>query len=153
MTDSIEKTIAREYEAGFISEIESATFEPGLDEDVIRRISAMKGEPKWMLDWRLKAFASWQQMEEPDWAHVNYPKIDFQAISYYSAPKSLEDKPKSLDEVAPEFLATYEKLGISLMEQQMFAGVAVDAVFDSVSVVTTFRLPYLRSYPRVSRTR
>jgi len=139
MTEQIDKALQREYEAGFVSDIESRTFDPGLDEDVIRRISAMKQEPQWMLDWRLKAFALWQTMEEPDWAHVEYPEIDFQAISYYSAPKSMDEKPKSLDEVDPELLRTYEKLGIPLIEQQMLAGVAVDAVFDSVSVVTTFR--------------
>jgi len=139
MTEQIDKALEREYEAGFVSDIESETFEPGLDEAVIRRISAMKDEPEWMLDWRLKAFAAWQEMEEPDWAHVDYQKIDYQAISYYSAPKSMADKPKSLDEVDPELLRTYEKLGIPLLEQQMLAGVAVDAVFDSVSVVTTFR--------------
>lgn len=139
MTEQIDQALQREYKAGFVSDIESETFAPGLDEDVIRRISAMKNEPEWMLEWRLKAFGIWQQMEEPDWAHVHYQKIDFQAISYYSAPKSMADKPKSLDEVDPELLATYEKLGIPLIEQQMLAGVAVDAVFDSVSVVTTFR--------------
>ncbi len=139
MTEQINQALKREYEAGFVSDIESETFEPGLDESVIRRISAMKHEPEWMLEWRLEAFRSWQQMEEPEWAHVDYPEIDFQAISYYSAPKSLSDMPKSLDEVDPELLATYEKLGIPLLEQQMLAGVAVDAVFDSVSVVTTFR--------------
>ncbi|MBE1300731.1 MAG: Fe-S cluster assembly protein SufB [Alteromonadaceae bacterium] len=139
MSDQIEDAINREYEAGFVSNIESETFAPGLDEDVVRRISAIKGEPEWMLQWRLKAFRVWQKMEEPDWAHLNYPKIDYQSISYYSAPKSMADKPKSLDEVDPELLATYEKLGIPLHEQEMLAGVAVDAVFDSVSVVTTFR--------------
>lgn len=139
MAEQLDKELEREYEAGFVSDIESETFEPGLDEGVIRRISAMKNEPEWMLEWRLKAFRSWLEMEEPDWAHVHYPKIDFQAISYYSAPKSLKDRPKSLDEVDPELLETYAKLGIPLVEQQMLAGVAVDAVFDSVSVVTTFR--------------
>ena len=135
----IDEALGREYEAGFISDIESETFEPGLDESVIERISKMKGEPDWMLEWRLGAFREWLKMEEPDWALVDYPKIDFQAISYYSAPKSMKDKPKSLDEVDPELLRTYEKLGIPLIEQQMLAGIAVDAVFDSVSVVTTFR--------------
>lgn len=139
MTDQIEHALNREYEAGFVSDIESETFAPGLDEDTVRRISAIKGEPEWMLDWRLKAFRIWQKMDEPDWAHVDYPKIDYQAISYYSAPKSMADKPKSLDEVDPALLETYEKLGIPLHEQQMLAGVAVDAVFDSVSVVTTFK--------------
>ncbi|TBR37834.1 Fe-S cluster assembly protein SufB [Marinomonas agarivorans] len=139
MTEQIDKALEREYEAGFVSDVESETFEPGLNEDIIRRISTMKGEPEWMLEARLKAFNTWLEMEEPDWALVDYAKIDFQAISYYSAPKSMKDKPKSLDEVDPELLRTYEKLGIPLVEQQMLAGVAVDAVFDSVSVVTTFR--------------
>lgn len=139
MSEQIEQALNREYEAGFVSDIASDTFAPGLDEDVIRRISAIKEEPEWMLDWRLKAFRIWEKMEEPDWAHLGYNKIDYQAISYYSAPKSMADKPKSLDEVDPELLRTYEKLGIPLLEQQMLAGVAVDAVFDSVSVVTTFR--------------
>jgi Fe-S cluster assembly protein SufB len=138
MTEQIDKALAREYKAGFVSDIESETFEPGLDEGVIKRISEMKGEPEWMLEWRLSAFREWLEMEEPDWALVDYPKIDFQSISYYSAPKSMKDKPKSLDEVDPELLRTYEKLGIPLIEQQMLAGIAVDAVFDSVSVVTTF---------------
>jgi Fe-S cluster assembly protein SufB len=139
MSEQIEQAISRKYDAGFVSEIESDTFAVGLDESVIERISTMKNEPQWMLEWRLKAFRTWQKMEEPDWAHVDYPKIDYQAISYYSAPKSMKDKPKSLDEVDPELLRTYEKLGIPLHEQEMLAGVAVDAVFDSVSVVTTFR--------------
>jgi Fe-S cluster assembly protein SufB len=139
MTEQIDKALAREYEAGFVSAIESETFPAGLNEDVIRRISEVKGEPEWMLEWRLKAYRVWLEMEEPSWAHVSYPKIDFQSISYYSAPKSMKDKPKSLDEVDPELLRTYEKLGIPLVEQQMLAGIAVDAVFDSVSVVTTFR--------------
>ncbi|RUO31984.1 Fe-S cluster assembly protein SufB [Aliidiomarina sedimenti] len=139
MSEQIEQAIARKYDAGFVSEVESDTFAVGLDESVIRRISAMKNEPEWMLEWRLKAYRSWLKMDEPDWAHVDYPKIDFQSISYYSAPKSMKDKPKSLDEVDPELLRTYEKLGIPLHEQEMLAGVAVDAVFDSVSVVTTFR--------------
>lgn len=135
----IDEALGREYEAGFVSDIESETFEPGLDESVIERISKMKNEPEWMLEWRLGAFREWLKMKEPDWALVDYPKIDFQAIAYYSAPKSMKDKPKSLDEVDPELLRTYEKLGIPLIEQQMLAGIAVDAVFDSVSVVTTFR--------------
>ncbi len=139
MSEQIEQALSRKYEAGFYSEIEAETFENGLDESVIRRLSEMKNEPEWMLEWRLKAYRAWLEMEEPDWAHVHYPKIDFQSISYYSAPKSMKDKPKSLDEVDPELLRTYEKLGIPLHEQEMLAGVAVDAVFDSVSVVTTFR--------------
>jgi Fe-S cluster assembly protein SufB len=139
MSEQIEQALDRKYEAGFYSQIESDTFETGLDESVIRRISEMKKEPQWMLDWRLKAYETWLKMDEPDWAHVKYPKIDFQAISYYSAPKSMADKPQSLDEVDPELLRTYEKLGIPLHEQEMLAGVAVDIVFDSVSVITTFR--------------
>ena len=139
MSEQIEQALERKYDAGFYSEIESETFESGLDESVIRRIAAMKNEPEWMLEWRLKSYRAWLEMEEPDWAHVDYPKIDYQSISYYSAPKSMKDKPQSLDEVDPELLRTYEKLGIPLHEQEMLAGVAVDAVFDSVSVVTTFR--------------
>ncbi len=139
MTDQLDEALSREYEAGFVSDVESRTFDPGIDESVIRRISAMKEEPEWMLDWRLKAFEMWKTMPEPDWAHIDYADIDFQAISYYSAPKSMDDRPKSLDEVDPELLRTYEKLGIPLVEQQQLAGIAVDVVFDSVSVVTTFR--------------
>lgn len=139
MSEQIEQAIARKYEAGFVSDIESDTFPAGLDEDVIRRISAMKEEPDWMLEWRLQAFRSWQKMTEPDWAHLGYEPIDYQKISYYSAPKSMKDRPKSLAEVDPELLRTYERLGIPLHEQEMLAGVAVDVVFDSVSVVTTFR--------------
>lgn len=139
MSEQVESLIKKDYAAGFHSAIESDTLPPGLNEEVIRFISAKKEEPEWMLEWRLKAFRSWQEMEEPTWAHVHYPEIDFQAVSYFSAPKSMADKPKSLDEVDPELLATYEKLGIPLHEQEMLAGVAVDAVFDSVSVVTTFR--------------
>ncbi|WP_370977958.1 Fe-S cluster assembly protein SufB [Agaribacterium sp. ZY112] len=137
--DQIEEAIAKDYAAGFVSDIESETLPPGLTEDTVRFISAKKGEPEWMLEWRLQAFAIWKEMEEPDWAHVDFPKIDYQEISYYSAPKSMEDKPKSLDEVDPELIETYNKLGIPLHEQEMLAGVAVDAVFDSVSVATTFR--------------
>lgn len=139
MSEQIDQAISRKYEAGFVSDIESDTLPPGLDESVIRHISNMKNEPEWMTEWRLKAYRNWLKMTEPEWAHVDYPKVDYQAISYYSAPKSMEDKPQSLDEVDPELLRTYEKLGIPLHEQEMLAGVAVDAVFDSVSVVTTFR--------------
>ncbi|MCB1676891.1 MAG: Fe-S cluster assembly protein SufB, partial [Halioglobus sp.] len=133
----IDSAIKKEYAAGFVSAIESDTLPPGLDEDVIRFISARKNEPQWLLEWRLEAYRGWLQMSEPTWAHVHYPPIDLQAISYYSSPKSIEDGPKSLEEVDPELLATYEKLGIPLHEQEMLAGVAVDAVFDSVSVATT----------------
>ncbi|ROQ19824.1 iron-regulated ABC transporter membrane component SufB [Marinimicrobium koreense] len=135
----VEKLIKREYAAGFHTQIDTDTLPPGLNEDVVRFISAKKGEPEWMLDWRLQSFRAWEQMEEPNWAHVHYPKVDFQALSYFSQPKSMEDRPKSLDEVDPELLRTYEKLGIPVHEQEMLAGVAVDMVFDSVSVVTTFR--------------
>ncbi|MEJ2681661.1 MAG: Fe-S cluster assembly protein SufB [Gammaproteobacteria bacterium] len=128
-----------EYEHGFYTDIESDSFAPGLNEDIIRALSAKKNEPAFLLDWRLKAFEVWQSMTEPRWAHVNYPPVDFNSISYYSAPKSLKDGPKSLDEVDPELLRTYEKLGIPLHEQKLLAGVAVDAVFDSVSVATTFK--------------
>ena len=137
--ERIDELVQRRYEAGWVTDIESETLPPGLDEDTVRFISAKKGEPGWMTEWRLEAFRHWQTMAHPKWAHVHYPPIDFQAISYYSAPKSKEDAPKSLDEVDPELLRTYEKLGIPLEEQMMLAGVAVDAVFDSVSVVTTFK--------------
>jgi Fe-S cluster assembly protein SufB len=111
----------------------------GLSEDTVRMISTKKGEPSWMVEWRLKALARWQDMEEPNWAKVEHPPIDYQAISYYAAPKSNDDRPKSLDEVDPELLRTYEKLGIPVREQEVLAGVAVDYVFDSVSVATTFK--------------
>ena len=135
----VDDLVDREYAAGFVTDIESDTFPPGLSEDVVRAISAKKGEPEWMTQWRLKAYAHWKTMTPPDWAHLNIPPIDYQKISYYSAPKKPEDGPKSLDEVDPKLLETYDKLGIPLLEQQMLAGVAVDAVFDSVSVVTTFK--------------
>ena len=137
--EHIDEVMTREYAAGFVSPIESDTLPPGLDEDVIRYISAQKKEPDWLLEWRLEAYRGWQQMREPQWAHVHYPPIDLNAVSFYSSPKSMKDGPKSLDEVDPELLAMYEKLGIPLHEQEMLAGVAVDAVFDSVSVATTFR--------------
>ena len=142
MTEEFDQYIKSDYEAGFVTDVESETLPPGLNEDVIRFISNKKGEPEWLLEWRLKAFRVWLEMEEPEWAHVHYPKIDFQDISFYSAPKSMDDKPQSLDEVDPELLRTYEKLGIPLHEQAVLAGVAnvaMDIVFDSVSVATTFR--------------
>jgi len=139
MSDSIDQYLKKDYEAGFVSDIDAETLAPGLNEDVVRFISAKKGEPEWLLAWRLKAFAIWKEMTEPTWAHVHYPEIDFQNISYYSAPKSMDSRPKSLDEVDPELLAVYEKLGIPLHERAALAGVAVDVVFDSVSVTTTFR--------------
>ena len=139
MSEQVEHLIKKEYAAGFHTAIDSETLSPGLNEDVIRFISAKKNEPEWLLEWRLKAYQAWLEMTEPEWAHVKYDDIDFQAVSYYSAPKSMDEKPKSLDEVDPELLRTYEKLGIPLHEQAALAGVAMDVVFDSVSVVTTFR--------------
>jgi Fe-S cluster assembly protein SufB len=135
----LESLVARKYRHGFVTDIESDTVAPGLDEDVIRFISAKKGEPAFMLDWRLKAYRRWTKMPLPTWAHVRYPPIDFQSISYYSAPKQRTDGPKSLAEVDPKLLETYDKLGIPLHERAKLAGVAVDAVFDSVSVATTFK--------------
>ena len=137
--DTIESLAAREYQYGFITDIGADTVPPGLNEDVIRLISAKKGEPEFMLEWRLRAFEHWKTMSEPTWANIRYPAIDYQKIIYYSAPKSKKDGPKSLDEVDPELLKTYDKLGIPLREREMLAGVAVDAVFDSVSVATTFK--------------
>jgi len=137
--NEIETLVNRRYKHGFTTDIEADSLPPGLDEDVIRAISARKKEPGFMLEWRLKAYRHWLTMKEPTWAHVHYPPIDFQAISYFSAPKSDEDRPKSLDEVDPKLLETYDKLGIPLHERAKLAGVAVDAVFDSVSVATTFK--------------
>ncbi|RMH16923.1 MAG: Fe-S cluster assembly protein SufB [Acidobacteria bacterium] len=138
-TETIERLASQEYKFGFVTEVEQETIPPGLSEDVIRLISAKKNEPEWMLDWRLEAYRGWLKMSEPTWANIHYEPIDYQAITYYAAPKSAADGPKSLDEVDPELLRTYEKLGIPLREQEMLAGVAVDAVFDSVSVATTFK--------------
>jgi len=138
-TETIAKLAKREYEHGFISDIEQEIVPPGLNEDVVRLISAKKNEPQWLLDWRLKAYRHWLKMEQPKWQHLHYPPIDFQACSYYASPKSDKDRPKSLDEVDPKLLETYEKLGIPLQERAALAGVAVDAVFDSVSVATTFK--------------
>ncbi len=135
----IENLIGQEYKDGFVTELEVDTFPPGLDEEVIAKLSAIKGEPAFMLEYRLKAFRHWQTMPEPNWAQLNIEPIDYQAISYYSAPKKDADKPQSLDEVDPVLLDTYKKLGIPLDEQERLAGVAVDAVFDSVSVATTFK--------------
>jgi len=134
----IDEAISRDYKYGFVTDIEQETIPPGLNEDVIRIISAKKGEPDWLKDWRLKSYKNWKKMKNPSWAHIRYPSIDYQSISYYSAPKEKKEL-KSLDEVDPELLETYNKLGIPLEEQKMLAGVAVDAVFDSVSVVTTFK--------------
>lgn len=138
MSTAINQLIDKEYEHGFVTDIESDSIPCGLSEEVIRVISAKKNEPDFMLQWRLKAYRHWLKMKEPTWAMVNYPKIDYQKIIYYSAPKT-KVSPKSLDEVDPEILKTYEKLGIPLNEQARLAGVAVDAVFDSVSVATTFK--------------
>jgi Fe-S cluster assembly protein SufB len=135
----MEALIKRQYTAGFVTELETDTIPPGLNEDTVRLISAKKNEPEFMLEWRLKAYRHWLTMRPPAWAHVHFPAIDYQAIAYYSAPGSGKDRPKSLDEVDPKLLETYEKLGIPLKEQEMLAGVAVDAVFDSVSVATTFK--------------
>jgi Fe-S cluster assembly protein SufB len=134
------EVLGQEYPYGFVTEIEEDSVPSGLSEDVIRMISAKKDEPEWLLDWRLRAYRQWLTMEEPTWANVHYPPIDYQAIRYYSAPKTrVSRETKTLAEVDPELLRTYEKLGISLKEQQLLAGVAIDAVFDSVSVATTFR--------------
>ena len=131
--------VRREYQHGFVTDLESDTVAPGLDEDVIRLISRKKREPEFLVEWRLKAYRHWLTMSEPGWANVTHPPIDYSGISYYSAPKSKDDGPKSLDEVDPKLLETYEKLGIPLEERAALAGVAVDAVFDSVSVATTFK--------------
>jgi Fe-S cluster assembly protein SufB len=138
-TNTIETFANQEYKWGFVTDIEADAIPRGLNEDVIRLISFKKQEPEWLLEWRLKAFRHWQTMKEPTWANVHYPPIDYQDIIYYSSPKSKKDGPKTLDEVDPELLKTYAKLGIPLKEQGILAGVAVDAVFDSVSVATTFK--------------
>jgi Fe-S cluster assembly protein SufB len=127
------------YKYGFVTDIESDSAPPGLNEDTVRFISAKKGEPEWLLDWRLKSFRHWQKMESPNWAKLRIAPIDYQAASYYSAPRQADNAPKSLEDVDPELLKTYEKLGIPLRERAALAGVAVDAVFDSVSVATTFK--------------
>src|SRR3954463_829921 len=138
MGSSIETLISREYQHGFVTDIASDTIPPGLSEDVVRTISGKKDEPAFMVEWRLKAYRRWLTMKEPHWPNVKYPAIDYQAISYYSAPKTPKSK-QSLDEVDPAILETYKKLGISLNEQKRLEGVAVDAVFDSVSVGTTYK--------------
>ena len=138
-TNTIEQFATQDYKFGFVTEVEQETFPPGLNEDVIRALSAKKEEPEWMLAWRLKAYRHWLTMQEPTWANVHYAPIDYQGITYYAAPRRKGSGPKSLEEVDPEILATYEKLGIPLRERELLAGVAVDAVFDSVSVATTFK--------------
>jgi len=146
--DQVKAIDIDQYKYGFSTDVETEKAPKGLSEEVIRFISAKKNEPEWMLEWRLDAYKKWQAMDEPDWARVNYPKIDFNDIYFYAAPKSVKDGPKTLDDVDPELLETYKKLGIPLSEQEVLAGVqerkvAVDAVFDSVSVVT--------GYPRAPR--
>jgi len=136
---TLEQLIGHEYEQGFVTDVESDSLPPGLNEGTIRALSAIKKEPEFMLEWRLAAYRHWLTLKLPKWAHVHFPPIDYQAISYYSAPKTQADGPQSLDEVDPELLETYKKLGIPLAEQERLAGVAVDAVFDSVSVATTFK--------------
>ena len=138
MSTAIESLVNREYQYGFVSDIESDTAAPGLSEDVVRMISAKKNEPEWLLDWRLKAYRRWLTMKEPHWANLSYPPIDYQASRYWSAPTSVKPL-QSLDDVDPEIVKTYEKLGISLNEQKFLSGVAVDAIFDSVSVGTTMK--------------
>ena len=135
--DTLQTRLDEGYKHGFVTDIETESLEPGLSEDTVRFISAKKNEPEWMLEWRLKAYRKWLTMTEPVWAKVGYPTIDYQASSYWAAPKT--DGPKSIDDVDPELLATFDKLGIPLQERMALAGVAVDAVFDSVSVKTTFR--------------
>ena len=138
MSTSIDSLVNREYQYGFVTDVEADTIPPGLSEDVIRLISAKKDEPTWLLDWRLKAYRRWLTMKEPHWPNVSYEPINYQSQSYYSAPKSVTPL-QSLDEVDPELLRTYEKLGIPLREQKFLSGVAVDAIFDSVSVGTTMK--------------
>ncbi|MBK6577520.1 MAG: Fe-S cluster assembly protein SufB [Sandaracinaceae bacterium] len=138
-TQEIDQVLKKSYDAGFITDIEQEFAPVGLDESTVRFISAKKSEPEWLLEWRLSAFRAWQKMKEPRWANVDYPEIDYQSICYYAAPKSPDDAPKSLDDVDPKLLETYAKLGIPLHERAILAGVAVDAVFDSVSVHTSFR--------------
>jgi len=138
-TKNVDRFIDMDYEFGFVTPINSQTLPPGLNADVVRSISAIKDEPDFLLQWRLSAFEQWQQMNEPNWSHIKRPALDYQSISYYSTPISEANRPRSLDEVDPELLATYSKLGIPLDEQMALAGVAVDAVFDSVSVITTFK--------------
>src|SRR3989337_577651 len=134
----VQALTSQEYKHGFITDIDEELAPKGLNEDIVRLISSKKEEPEWLLEWRLKAYRHWLTMTEPTWANVHHPPIDYQRIIYYSAPKQKEG-PKSLDEIDPELRKTYEKLGISLEEQGRLAGVAVDAVFDSVSVATTFK--------------
>ena len=137
--DTLDNFSKNKYKYGFVTEIDAEKPKKGLTEDTIKFISLKKNEPKWMLDWRLNAFSKWKKMKEPNWANLNFPKIDYQDIYYYSAPKGFEKKPKDLSEVDPKLIETYNKLGIPLEEQKVLAGVAVDVVFDSVSVATTYK--------------
>jgi Fe-S cluster assembly protein SufB len=137
--ETLERLTQNDYEFGFVTDVEQDKAPPGLNEDIIRLISAKKEEPEWLLEWRLTAYRHWLTMEQPAWARVHYPPIDYQAICYYAAPKTRKDGPQSLDEIDPEIRRTYERLGIPLVEQEILAGVAVDAVFDSVSVATSFK--------------
>jgi Fe-S cluster assembly protein SufB len=138
-SETLSDLVEKKYQYGFVTDIEQDLLPPGLDENVVRQISKKKGEPEFMTEWRLKAYRHWLTMTEPKWAHVRYNPIDYQSISYYAAPKNQDDAPKSLDDVDPKLLETYDKLGIPLHERARLAGVAVDAVFDSVSVATTFK--------------
>ncbi|MCX6891568.1 MAG: Fe-S cluster assembly protein SufB [Verrucomicrobiota bacterium] len=138
-TETIEGLVKTEYKYGFVTDVEADAAPPGLNEDIVRLISGKKNEPEFMLEWRLKAYRHWLTLQEPTWPHVHYPPIDYQKSVYYSAPKKKGDGPRSLEEVDPKLLETYEKLGIPLKERERLAGVAVDAVFDSVSVGTTFK--------------
>ncbi len=139
MTATVQALVNQPYKYGFVTQIESETIPKGLSEDVVRTISAKKNEPEFMLEFRLKAYRQWLKMTEPEWAHVSYPPLDYQSVSYYSAPKQAKKKLESIDDVDPELLATFEKLGIPLSEQKRLSNVAVDAVFDSVSIATTFK--------------
>src|SRR5436853_5325688 len=138
-TETIEGLVKQEYKYGFYTDVEVDAAPPGLNEDIIRLISSKKNEPEWLTDWRLKAYRHWLTMKEPAWPKVHHAPLDYQGIVYYSAPKQKRDGPRSLDEVDPKLLETYEKLGIPLKERERLAGVAVDGLFDSVSVATTFR--------------
>ena len=135
----LQEVADREYKYGFVTDIEADALPPGLSEDIVREISRRKNEPEWLLEYRLRAYAHWRTMEEPDWAFIQYPPVDYENIIYYSAPKPKKQL-ESLDEVDPELLETFEKLGIPLLEQKRLAGVAVDAVFDSVSVAVVSHL-------------
>ena len=138
-TQTLDQLAKDKYKYGFITDIDSDRPKKGLDESIIKFISKKKNEPEWMLLWRLNSYEKWLKMKEPDWANIKYPKIDYQDIYYYAAPKGFENKPKDLSEVDPKLIETYNKLGIPLEEQKKLAGVAVDAVFDSVSVATTYK--------------